>query len=138
MTYLVRKPIRNLEKAMHRNFDNTVKTSARCNLPKTDIIEKDEVLHFYIEMPGISKENISLNVNDDNILTVKGELENDVLENKTILKRERNCNDYVRYLALPDDIDKENIKAKLSNGVLQLDVYKKQPVMPKEIEISIN
>ncbi len=125
--------------AIRKEFDENMKRRSNCNFPKTDILEIGDDFKVYIEMPGIGKDDISLNVNEENLLTVKGSRdEKSLYEGKTLHRRERRECDYVRYISLPDDIDKDKITAKFSNGLLELSIPKMEPKAPKEIQINVS
>lgn len=139
MLYTLRRPVTNFERAVRKEFNDKIQSRSNCNFPKTDVVENGDILNVFLEMPGVGKENISLNLNEDKILTVKGERnEQDIYEGKTIHKRERKACNYIRHIALPDDVDGDKIKAKYNNGLLEIEIPKLEPKAPKEIEISIN
>lgn len=138
MMYPMKRPM-GYGNAMRKELEEKMKRRTDCNFPKTDIVEVGDDFKIYIEMPGIGKDDISLNVNEENLLTVKGSRdEKSLYEGKILHRRERRECDYVRYISLPDDIDKENIKAKFTNGLLELCVPKLEPKAPKEISINIS
>jgi HSP20 family protein len=138
MLYALKRPV-GFGNVISRELEENMKRRANCNFPKTDVMEIGDDIKVFVEMPGIGREDISLNVNEDNVLTIKGSKdENSLYEGKTLHRRERRECDYVRYINLPDDIDKEKISAKYNNGLLELNIPKQEPKLPKEIEISVD
>ena len=110
----------------------------RCALPNTDVYEEDNSIILEMELPGVAKEDLKINVDDDNILSIKGNKKHPFGENSSILKRERNYGEFSRCMMLPEDADEENIKANFKDGILHLEIPKKAPVKPKEIEVEIS
>ena len=78
--------------------------------------EKDKV-RMRLEMPGLSKEEIKISIEDDDVLVIKGEHEETKEEGEW---SGRNSSSYNMRLLLPDNCDKANIHAELKNGVLTL------------------
>ena len=93
---------------------------ARVNLKK----EKGEYV-FDIEMPGVPKENIEVNIIGD-ILEVKGK-KSDVKKkkNENYIYAESFAQSFVRRVKIPEDADLKKVKAKYENGVLTIRIKKK-------------
>lgn len=125
---------------MERSISDQYKKnySRKCALPNTDVYEEDNSIILEMELPGVAKEDMKINVDDDNILTVKGNKKHPFGEESSILRRERNYGEFSRCMMLPDDADEENIKANFKDGILHLEIPKKAPVKPKEIEVEIS
>lgn len=122
--------------------DDFNKLSQSILRPKVDIAESKEQYHITIEIPGIDEKDISLHLDSDGILTIKGEK---TLENKKEDKEwhsiERSYGSFQRVLALPEDSDQSLIDANFKNGVLSIDVGRKSTNSPssvKRIEIQSN
>jgi len=110
--------------------------------PRVDISESNNTLFFYIELPGIMKENVKVSINDENLLIIKGnklypDKEAAAKENRIVVRSERNFGEFTRSFMLPDNINRESISAKFDNGVLEITLTKKEPEKPKEVEINI-
>ncbi|WP_027178234.1 Hsp20/alpha crystallin family protein [Maridesulfovibrio bastinii] len=103
--------------------------------PATDIIEKEEGLFILMDMPGVTKENLNIDL-DENSLTVSGKAYSPKEENEKFIDREFADGEYVRSFTVADVVDRENIKASLKNGVLELFLPKVPEVQPKRIEIT--
>jgi HSP20 family protein len=103
--------------------------------PAVDLIDKQDSLVAKVELPGIEKKDVKLSLNDSN-LTIQGELKKDEETKKEdYYYRERAYGSYSRTISLPTEIDKEKIKAKFKNGILEITMPKKPEVKPKEITI---
>ncbi|ROL58096.1 Hsp20/alpha crystallin family protein [Bacteroidetes/Chlorobi group bacterium ChocPot_Mid] len=108
-------------------------------LPVTDIKEDEKHIYITAEIPGISKENIKVTINDDNILQIRGEKKHEEKkENESYIRMERVFGEFTRSFVLPDNVKEDKIKAKFENGVLNITLEKVEPSKPKEIEVSIN
>ena len=107
--------------------------------PRIDVLEDKDAIYFEAELPGVSKEDVKVSINDENLLTIKGnkKFEQDE-EVKTCCRTERTFGEFSRSYQLADNFDTENIKANYENGILTLTVPKKEPVKPKEKEVTIS
>ncbi|AOS84054.1 heat-shock protein Hsp20 [Chlorobaculum limnaeum] len=104
---------------------------------KVDISEDEHAFHLDAELPGLTKENILLNIEDD-VLTIKAErTQNEEQKKKDYHRIERSYGSFSRSFNIGELIDKENIGAAFDNGVLHVTLPKMQPVK-KTREISIN
>jgi HSP20 family protein len=104
---------------------------------KVDISEDEHAFHIDAELPGIAKENISLNIEDD-VLTIKAERTQEEEQKKKDYHRiERSYGSFSRSFNIGELIDQEHIGASFDNGVLHVTLPKSQPVK-KTKEISIN
>lgn len=134
--------LEDIQSDINRIFDNTVfrrRANAKTELglwqPVIDVIETKENYQVKAEIPGIAKEDISINVNDS-ILTIKGEKKQEISEKDTnLLRTERLYGMFQRQLALPQDVDAEKINARFKDGVLELMIPKGEKTKPKEIKI---
>lgn len=104
---------------------------------KVDISEDETAFHIDAELPGITKENIALNIEED-MLTIKAERKQDTEEaRKNYHRIERSYGSFSRSFNLGEIIDQEHITAEFDNGVLHVSLPKAVPVK-KTKEISIN
>jgi HSP20 family protein len=104
---------------------------------KVDISEDEHAYHLDAELPGIAKEQIALNIEDD-VLTIKAERTHEEEQKKKDYHRvERTYGSFSRSFNIGEIIDQENIGATYDNGVLHVTLPKTQPVKKtKEISIS--
>jgi len=104
---------------------------------KVDISEDGHAFHLDAELPGLTKENISINIEDD-VLTIKAERSQDEEQKKKDYHRiERSYGSFSRSFNIGELIDQENIGATFDSGILHVTLPKAQPVK-KTKEISIN
>lgn len=102
----------------------------------TDIIENQDSYEVFIDVPGFTKEQVSISV-DKNELVVAGECEtSEKSEEKTFLLRERSQRAFSKRFSLPKDINTEEISANIENGVLKISLAKAVEAKPKTIAIN--
>ncbi len=94
---------------------------------KTDIREKDNNYIIDIDLPGYQKENIKIQI-EDGYLTVQATADSNKedTENGNFVRRERYWGECSRSFYVGEEIKQEDVKASFKNGILQLEVPKKQ------------
>ena len=104
--------------------------------PFVDIIEKENSYEFDIELPGFTEDEIDVRI-EKNVLTVKAEKQTkgEEKEKGKHLISER-VEKYYRSFMLPENANEEKINAKFDNGILALEILKKEKKEPKKIEIA--
>ena len=120
-------------------FDNIWSGAQQPSAPafKVDISEDEAGFHLDAELPGIARENISLNVEDD-VLTIKAERKAEAEENtKNYHRVERSTGSFSRSFNVGEMIDQEGINATFNDGLLHVTLPKSAPVKKKK-EISIS
>ena len=107
--------------------------------PKTDILEKDGSYYLLVDLPGIKKSEINIEVKGQEIL-ISGERKvEEEFKVSNLVKIERRYGNFERLYSIPDEFIADQISAKYENGVLQIKIPRKQTteaVKPKTIAIS--
>ena len=118
-----------------RTFDGEDDVQMRSWHPVVDLFEKDDNYVVKAELPGLNKEDITIDI-EDRILTLKGErkYENEVKEDN-YYRRERSYGKFQRAFRLPADVDPDNVKAEFKDGVLKIEVPKPEEQKPKQVTI---
>ncbi len=124
------------------DFDHEAQTSEELSTenwaPKVDVYQTDDSYVLNAELPGLSKEEISIDVND-NTLTLKGEKKfEEKVEKENYIRVERSYGTFTRSFVLSDNANTEGIKANYKDGVLEVTIPKKEEAKPKEIKVDIN
>ncbi|MCB1137322.1 MAG: Hsp20/alpha crystallin family protein [Leptospiraceae bacterium] len=101
--------------------------------PAVDLYRKEETFYLYADIPGANEKSVDISVEKD-ILTIKASVEESPVEGMNLLYSEYGVGDYERSFRLSDDIDVENIQAKVKNGVLEL-VIPIRKGMTRKIEV---
>lgn len=123
-------------------FGNEWIERQRTAAPAVNIIENDKEYKVEIAAPGLTKNDFNINVHDNDTLTISVEKKiekNDDNKANKYLRREFSYSSFRQTMILPDDVKKENIKAKMEDGVLYIDIPKivkeEKPYTAKRIEI---
>ena len=107
--------------------------------PHMDMYEEDNQVIIKAEMPGVSKKDINISLEDD-VITIKAEKKEEKEESEkgtTEYTRERRFGQYVRRLALPGKVDAENVTATLKKGLLEIKLPRTEEPEAKHIEIKV-
>jgi HSP20 family protein len=107
----------------------------RAYVPDLDIYETADSLFLWADMPGVDDQSVEINL-ADGVLSIEGRLAVQDYENLTPVYTEYNVGNFVRRLAVSDDIDAERIKARLTNGVLEITLPKSERAKPRRIPIA--
>lgn len=90
--------------------------------PKVDVLEKDNRLITRVDLPGVKKEDVSVEVTDGR-LTLSGERKTESEEkDKNVYRTEREYGSFYRTVPLPPGVKPEDVKASFANGVLEVSV----------------
>jgi HSP20 family protein len=111
-----------------------LKHSGPAYSPDVDIYVSDEEARFVIELPGVNKGDVAIEVDETQSLIIRGKTSHKEPDNAVL--RQYHVGDYYRAFQLSDDYDKERISAKLDNGLLEITIPKKEEAKPKRIEIT--
>jgi HSP20 family protein len=131
-----------------RMFDNIVNTQfpefeknfgisfEKGSFPKVDVADYDESIVIVAEIPSLKKDALKIEV-DDNILTISGDKHSLDDENVRYLRKELKHSSFRRSFQLGDLLDSKNITANFSDGVLRIEIPKKEQIanQPRQIDI---
>jgi HSP20 family protein len=102
--------------------------------PSIDIYETAEGLVLYADLPGVTNEGLDLQI-QDNRLALFGRVRNNH-DGRAVLHEEYKVGDFLRSFILSDEVDHENISARLNNGVLRVELPRTQRSEPRRIQVS--
>ena len=103
--------------------------------PRVDVTENGSAFVLHAELPGLSREDISVKVKDD-VLTIEGEKVRSSEEDDTgAYRSERAYGKFSRSFKLSAKVNAESISAVHKDGVLSLTLPKAEVAKPKEIEV---
>ncbi|CAM1349329.1 Hsp20/alpha crystallin family protein [Tenacibaculum ascidiaceicola] len=105
-------------------------------MPAMNVKEQDDNFEIEFAAPGFSKKDFEITI-DDNVLNVCGEKEHEVEEKEEdYTRKEFSYNSFKRSLSLPESINTEqDIKASYENGILKLNLHKKEETKQKPKKI---
>ncbi|GAN86617.1 Hsp20/alpha crystallin family protein [Komagataeibacter intermedius] len=103
----------------------------------TDITEDATGYHIYIEVPGCSEKDITLNASNG-VLGISGEKKSPVAEtgHKTHVST-RSFGAFSEHFNLPEGVDEDKITARIKDGVLKVTLPRREPARPTERRIDI-
>lgn len=105
--------------------------------PAVNIAETENQFHIELAVPGLSKEDFKISV-DKNVLSVSAEKKTEnVEEGKKYSKKEYAYNSFVRSFTLPESADQSKIEAEYIDGILKLNVAKKEEAKFQSREIAV-
>ena len=104
--------------------------------PAVDIKEDSDRYVLHADVPGVKPEDIDVTM-DRGVLTIQGKRESVREEEKEGYRRvERARGTFLRRFNLPEGVDAEGIKAKTSDGVLEVEIPKSATLQPRKIAVN--
>lgn len=136
-------PLRSLQSEVNRLFESVFPSSMEESdapsavwSPTMDLKESDDQYHLSVDLPGISRNDVSVSV-ENNRLTIRGERTAESRsEDENVLRMERSFGTFYRAIRLPESVNEDQIKATFDNGVLSVALPKTEKNRPKKIKIS--
>jgi HSP20 family protein len=110
-------------------------TPGRTFLPVTDIFETPEALTVVLEMPGVDRNSIEANVEDD-VVTIEGRIDFSKYEGMQPVYTEYNVGHYARSFEISNKIDQSKISAQMRDGVVTIVLPKAEQAKPRKIQVS--
>jgi HSP20 family protein len=131
-----------LQDQINRLFNDAFeRTEQESNLtswaPAVDIYENEHELIVKADLPGVEAKDLDIRI-ENNILTIRGDrrFEKKVNEDN-YLRVERAYGSFSRSFSLSNTVNSDGIKADYQNGVLTLNVPKREEAKPKQIKVSV-
>lgn len=143
MNYLTFDPYREFHALQHRHLGGTPARRERDEelslgawIPPVDIEEDSEKLVLTAELPGFKEDQIDLQV-EGGVLTIRGERTfEDKQDGKSFHRVERSYGQFVRSFTLPNNVDRDNVKASFKDGLLSIELPKREEAKPRQIKVS--
>lgn len=98
-----------------------------------DIIHDSDSVTLYLEMPGVTKENLDIRIDKD-LLIIDGHKETPDTKGSYLIHEIKN-GDYHQEYTIDDTIDRNNINAVIKNGIVTLTLGVKESEKPKKIKV---
>lgn len=116
-------------------FEGLDSAYPRSFVPPVDIMEHGENLLLVADLPGLSKDDIELSV-ENRTLTLAGERKEDArFDGAASFRSERAHGRFSRVFALPATVDVSRISAEFKDGVLTVSLPKAEEAKPRKIEV---
>ncbi|REL37720.1 Hsp20/alpha crystallin family protein [Rhodohalobacter sp. SW132] len=104
--------------------------------PSADITENEKRYEIMMDIPGMDKNDIKVNIQDDRV-TITGERKTEEKEeNDDFIRQERYYGSFFRSFKLPEKVKDDDIKATFKDGVLKVVIPKAEVIKPKSIKVS--
>lgn len=105
-------------------------------MPKVDVIDENDQVKVVVEAPGVAKEDLDVSV-DDHTVTIVGKTKSrEEKKEANYYRCEIEQGEFSRTLSLPAEVDGDKSEAKLSDGVLELTIPKRELSRRRSIKIS--
>jgi HSP20 family protein len=106
----------------------------RFYVPHTDVYETEDALTVVMEMPGVGREDVGIELKDD-VLRVEGRIDFAKYGGMEPVYTEYNVGHYARSFSLSGKVDRERIGAQFEDGVLTLTLPKTEEARPRRIAV---
>jgi len=104
-------------------------------VPPVDVQETEDAYLFTAELPGMSKDDVSITL-EDNLLTLSGERSlKEKEEGENFHRVERAHGSFSRSFSLPSQVDSTKVEASFKDGLLTVEIAKAEQAKPRKIEI---
>jgi HSP20 family protein len=136
-----------LREAMNRLFEESFlrpgafESENTAMLAPVDVYETNDNVVLKAAVPGLKPEDLDISITGD-VLTIKGEYksedqqpEGQSEQGRNYFRRERRYGAFARQLTLPTAVDTDKVTATFENGILTLEMPKKEAVKPKSVKI---
>ncbi len=118
-------------------FNDNLGRQAGSSKVATNISEDDKGYYLELAIPGFSKENVSINIEED-LLKIKGEKpQAKEQEGKKYSRKDFSMQQFEKSYRLPEQVEAEKINASFSDGILSIEMPKKEPAKPVSIQIDV-
>lgn len=137
------REIATLQERLNRAFSGALSRPERDDemhlaawAPPVDIAEEKDRILITAELPGFREDQIEIQT-EDGTLTLRGERKFEKeTEGRSYHRVERSYGQFVRTFSLPNNVDREKIKADFINGLLKVELPKREEAKPRTIRIS--
>jgi len=106
-------------------------------VPAVDVLETSEAIEIRAEIPGMDLKDVGIDLDGD-LLTLKGEKKADTDRKGKFQQVESVYGRFVRSFRLPTSVDRDRIRATYNQGVLKLELPKREETKPRTISIETN
>jgi len=135
MTMLRTDESKSLEKSAPRAPEQTY--HGPVYTPAVDIFETDDRISLLADMPGVKAKDLKIDLRE-NVLTLSGRVEASYSERESTVLCEYESGTYFRQFTLSELVDQSKIDAKLTDGVLRLELPKAERAKPRQITVKVS
>ena len=123
----------NVFDALYDMFDDNAWISRTTGgaVPPINIIDSENQYELEFAIPGMKKEDFSIQIDTDNRLVVSTEKHSKPLEEKRYLRQSFGISTFRQSIIMPEDVDREKISARVDSGILYITLPKLKPEVVK-------
>ncbi|WP_041238330.1 Hsp20/alpha crystallin family protein [Gloeothece citriformis] len=141
MTLVRYNPFRDLDilqRQMNRLFDESFLSDTKENgIPAAEISETEDAIHLKLELPGIAKEDLDIQVTK-NAVSVSGERKEETkTETNGVTRSEFRYGKFSRVIPLPVHVQNNNVTAQYKDGILTLTLPKSEEEKNKVVKVQV-
>ena len=103
--------------------------------PSSDVVETDHEIKIHMDLPGLKKDNLDIQLSGNNTLVVLGERKYEEQEGSKYYRRERFRGTFTRTFLLPTHVEQDKISATFNDGVLEITLPKAESAKTRRIEV---
>lgn len=139
ITYDPFRELRSLQDEVNRVFSSSLGRETGMGRgawnPSVDIFENKDQIVLEAELPGLSPDDVNISI-ENNVLTIHGERKFEKKDEGDNFHRvERSYGSFTRSFTLPPTVSSENVEANFDNGILRLELAKREEAKPRRIEV---
>lgn len=120
------------KREVEKKTEGTIPT--RVFVPVTDIFETPDALTVVLEMPGVDRNSIEANVEND-VVTIEGRIDFTKYQGMQPVYTEYNIGNYARSFQISNKIDQGKISAEMKDGIVTLVLPKAEQAKPRKITV---
>ena len=135
MIRMYSRPVSPIFNSLFEDMLNVKEAHSCRRTPAANILETDKTFEISLVVPGIRKNDIQINLEKD-VLSVKYEAP-ESNEEKNYTRQEFEASSFCRSFILPDSVEKDKISARHENGILNIELPKKEAEVKVQREIAI-
>lgn len=127
----------NFDKEFEKFFKELMPLSSNnVQAPSMNMYQKDDNLILDMIMPAIDSDNVSIDIDEDNVMTVKGSSKKQLeVDDKNYYRKEIRTGTFFRRIQLPYNVDGEKAKAIYNDGVLSVSIPMLNQKKIKKIQV---
>ena len=111
-----------------------IRSVARGTYPPINVGSTPEQVDVYLFAAGVDPETLDISM-QQNLLTVAGERKAPVEQNVNYYRKERFDGGFRRVITLPEDVDPDRVEARYRDGILQIQIQRREAARPRQIEV---
>jgi len=113
---------------------SAIRSVPRGTFPPINMAATADAVEVYLFAPGLDSSKLDLKL-EQNLLTVTGERNSPIKENASYYRQERFSGAFQRAIALPDDVDPDQVRATYRDGILHITAQRRESSKPRQINV---